>query len=219
MVLRGFVVALCLATLTPSARAAGGAWIWYDHRQSLPVTDGWPRIALRVMTDLRADSNAGGLDMLFLRVGPIVSVTPWLSLAAHLSTAADRTEAGAFSTQYRPEFDAVLVARAGAFTISDRNRFEGILGVPDPLFRYRNMLRVDYAAFAVMGPYAFNEVLLRSRGEAFHDNRASLGMRFHLGANATIDVGYMLRSRTLPGGGVWEHDHLGLVSVVVLTGG
>ncbi|NJK33297.1 MAG: DUF2490 domain-containing protein [Deltaproteobacteria bacterium] len=105
--------------------------------------------------------------------------------------------------------------RLGEFTISDRNRFEGILGVPAPLFRYRNMLRLDYRATHYVGVFGFDEILLRSREEAFHENRATVGVRVHVAADVTIDTGYMLRSRL--SSIEWVHDHIGLLSVVIVT--
>lgn len=207
------LLACCLTPFT--ARADGEVWLWYDHQIAVHRFERGPKLSVRAMTDLRANGRSQGLDMLFLRVGPMLGLTPWFSLATHMTIASDRLDSGAHSTQYRPELDAMFRLRAGDFVFFDRNRFEGILGPPDPLFRYRNMLRVDYAPNFPVGVFVFDEFIFSQR-VFFPENRAVAGVRFCLPHdNPTLEVGYMLRSRTTKDD--WAHDHIGLVSVVVTT--
>jgi hypothetical protein len=216
------VVALSLAltvTLSPAvATADGEAWIWYEHRLRVheAAEGGPPTVDIRVATDLRANNRNGGLDMLFLRVGPLVTVAPWVSLAIHLTTVADRAPDGAFQSQYRPEFDVSLQHRWGDLGLSHRSRFEALLGAPAGLLRYRNFVRADYRLGQLpLGIFAFEEVFFRHRGAAFQENRATAGVRFSLFEGGALDLGYMFRSRREAPG--WEHDHIGLLSLVLLS--
>jgi hypothetical protein len=216
-VILGFLSFLTVfLALCTSARADGEAWVWYDHHiRIVPAATRSPAVSLRVMTDLRANQRSDGLDMLFFRVGSIVEIAPWLTLAAHFSSVADRAADGGAAAQYRPEVDVVLATRLGALAISDRNRFEALLGAPDGLLRYRNMLRLDCLLPVPVNPFIFNEILVRHRGRAFQENRAAAGVRWRFSSGPSLDLAYMLRSRLGPP--ETEHDHIILLSVVITT--
>jgi hypothetical protein len=201
-------LALGLLVAPAQARADGEAWVGYEGRirvhddeaSSIPPTQ------IRVASEARFNGRSEGLDLLFFRAGPIFNLAPWVSLALHFTTAAGKGADGTFAPQYRPEGDVVFSYQIGALALFDRNRFEGLLGAPGGVFRYRNMLRADYALGASpLGVFAFNEIIAASVTPPGIENRAGVGLRLGPLAGLTLDPGYMLRTRESPDGVQADH--------------
>lgn len=202
------MLAIALVILAPaSARADGGAWLWFEYR--LPVSGlppDLPRLSLRIWSDTRFHVDAGGLTQQFLRVGPLVDVTPWLFVAAHATVYADRRPGDVFDQEARLELEPNLHGRIGHFTFNDRNRLEYRWRASQTRVRYRNQLRVNYAPTGARAiPYLWDEVLFDTK-EGFNENRLMVGPGWMLNGHTRIDVGYLLRSRR--GVDAWTHSTL-----------
>jgi hypothetical protein len=204
-----------VAQLDTIGRAdAGGAWLWFEYRQPiLGLPPRLPRLSLRLFSDTRLHSAAGGLAQQFLRVGPILDAAPWLFLAVHGTIYADRRPDGSFDQEARLEVEPNFYGSVGRFSWNDRNRLEYRWRESGARVRYRNQLRLSYGPLVRrLVPYVWDEVLFDAR-EGFNENRVSLGLGFMLSSNVRLDVGYLLRSRVVSD--AWQHDHLLLVYMFV----
>jgi hypothetical protein len=205
---------LVLLLLPVVARADGGAWLWLEYRVPLVGRPpSLPRLSLRIWSDTRFSAAAGGLAQQFLRVGPVMDVTSWFTLAAHATIYADRRPDQSFEQEARLEIEPTFQARLWHFTFSDRNRLEYRWREAHSRLRYRNQLRVNYAPLRQWWiPFAWDEVLV-DLTEGFNENRFMAGVGFMLSSYIRLDAGYVLRTRRVPDG--WDHDHLGVVYLFV----
>ena len=137
---RAVLIALLAAA---PARADVGAWTWLELRLRLrDHQEGErPGVSLRVFAGSRFTESAGGLAQSFLRVGPLLDLTPWLFLGIHGTVYADRRPDGSFDQEWRVEVEPNLHGRLGPFTFNDRNRFEYRWRSSVERFRYRNQFR------------------------------------------------------------------------------
>lgn len=205
-----------LAAMAPGvAKADGEVWLWSEQR--LPLTGSTtavPRVSLRVFADVRLSGRSEGLAQAFLRVGPLVHVTPWLFVGAHGTVYADRLASGQFAQELRAELEPNLFGRVGPFTFNDRNRLEYRYRTTGERWRYRNQLRVNYAPPGARWiPFVWDELLVDLSGDGVHQNRAEIGLGRMLGDRSRVDVGYLFRSRLEAG--QWHHDHILNLSVYV----
>lgn len=201
--------------ISTQARADVESWNWIEYR--LPIVgenQNFPKTSLRVFTDARLNARSNGLDNLFLRVGPLVDVTPWMFVGFHGTLLADRLANGDFEQEVRAEIEPNIYGRFGDFTYNDRNRLEYRMRPTSGKFRYRNQLRVNYAPKdAKIIPYIWDEVLIDLAGEYFNQNRATIGFGIVFNENTRLDLGYILRTRYE--NQKWENDHIALVSLFV----
>lgn len=216
-------VALLLCALAPLRSFAQGAeaWVVFEYRLLLAdATDTHPRLSLRINNDNRFAQLSEGLDLNFIRIGPILDVKPWLMVAAHGTAIADRLGNGAHSTEYRIELEPTFQGRVGDFTWFDRNRGEYRFGDKQRL-RYRNLLRVNYAPQgARILPFVWDEILVEQdleleggADEGFNQNRLSAGLGFMIHDGTRLDVGYIRRSKTV--NGEWVGDNVLWTSLLV----
>ena len=204
------------------ARAQGAeAWAVFEYRLLLrEQQEKAPRLSLRLNSDTRFAQLTEGIDLMFLRVGPLVDVKPWLVLGASLTAVSDKLGSGLQSSEYRLELEPTLQGRRGNLTWSDRNR--GELRAGDKLrLRYRNLLRVNYAPPGARWlPFVWNEAMieadLQAEGgadEGFNQNRLSAGVGYVLRDATRLDVGYIRRSKTVAG--EWFGDNVLWVSLFI----
>lgn len=211
---RGAAVVALATTLLPRAAAADGeVWLWTEHRIPLVgQAPDVPRMTLRLMTDTRFNGRSEGLDMAFLRAGPILHASAGFFAAAHMTVAADRLTGGAFGQQIRAELDLNPHGSLGPFTWIDRTRFEAIAPVGTTTFvRLRTMPRMNWRiGNGPWLPFVADEIFVDPRARSLlSENRFFLGLGRAVG-NARLEAAYMLRSREA--GASWEHDHTLLIS-------
>ncbi|UQA63130.1 DUF2490 domain-containing protein [Polyangium aurulentum] len=215
---RALSLPLFLAAVTASttARADYEAWLWLENR--VPVlradTPSFPRIDLRLVTDVRLNGRSGGLAQSFFRVGPLFYLTNFLMIGVHGTIYADRLASGAFDQEARFELEPNLFGRLGDFTFNDRNRFEARFRESGTRYRYRNQLRINYAPKGARWiPFIWDELLVDLSGLGVNQNRAQVGLGRQLWSNVRLDVGVMLRSREEAAG--WVHDRIANVYLYI----
>lgn len=206
---------MLLGLFAPGRVAAQGAesWAVLEYRMLLrEAEETRPRASLRIISDSRFAQTTSGLDQMFLRVGPIFDLEPWLFLAIHGTAIADRRGDGTFGGEYRVELEPNFQGRRGSLSWSDRNRIEYRFGDKQRI-RYRNLLRLNWAPQgALWMPFLWEEVLLEEdievtdQGFVFNQNRLSLGVARKLPGATRLDLGYLLRSKLV--GGEWLQDHV-----------
>ncbi len=216
----------------PVAHADGEAWEQFEYRLPIVRTERptWPRVALRVYTEAREAGRFSGLYDSYLRIGPLVWVAPFLVIGAHGTFEGTRTAGGCamgasascgqYVFEFRAELEPNFFGRFGPITINDRNRIEMRWRESGVRWRYRNQLRVNYQPVgAVVFPFVIDEVLFDLTQDGFNQNRATAGVAFQINPTTRIDVGYMFRSRLVPATAMstasWEHDHIGVVTLLV----
>lgn len=210
------LVSICsLFIYNNSAKADTESWNWVELREPIiKDSKNLPNIKLRVFSDARLNTRSKGLGDLFLRVGPLVDVTPWLFIGLHGTLQANKTDT-TFIQETRMEIEPNFYGRIGDFTFNDRNRLEYRMRETGNKFRYRNQLRFNYEPENIdmknLVPYIWDEVLIDLAGEGFNQNRASIGIGYKFGKSNKIDLGYMLRSRFQSS--VWIQDHILLISL------
>lgn len=220
------LAALCLPL---TARADGEAWAQFEYR--LPVVQGpaprWPRVDVRIYSEARFAGRADGINETFLRVGPLVYLTPWLFVATHATASTLRASSGQHVFELRAELEPNLFGRLGPFTFNDRNRVEMRWREAGVRWRYRNQLRVAYQPpGARVFPFVWDELLFDlsplPQGPSvtgLQQNRASAGLSVQLHPNVRFDVAYLLRSRREAASATeperWEHDHGAVVALFV----
>jgi hypothetical protein len=217
-----FLLPVCAALFPLAAQAQGAeAWAVFEYRLLLrEQQEKAPRLSLRLNSDTRFAQLTEGIDLMFLRVGPLVDVKPWLVLGASLTAVSDKLGNGLQSSEYRVELEPTFQGRAGNFTWSDRNRGEFRFGDKQRL-RYRNLLRVNYAPQgAHWMPFVWNEALIeadleveKGADEGFNQNRLSAGVGYLLRDATRLDVGYIRRSKTVAG--EWLGDNVLWVSLFI----
>jgi Protein of unknown function (DUF2490) len=211
---------LGLFTSLSAAAQGAEAWAVFEYRLLLAEQPERPRVSLRINSDNRFAQLSGGLDLTFLRVGPLVELRPWLLLAAHGTAISDKLGSGAHSTEYRLELEPTLQGRRGDLTWLDRNRVEYRFGDKERL-RYRNLLRVNYAPKGARWlPFVWNEVMLEQdleveggADEGLNQNRLSAGVGYVIREGTRFDVGYLRRSKKA--GGEWLGDNVLWTSLLV----
>jgi hypothetical protein len=205
-----FALALTTLLLAPApARADVGYWNWTETRIPLtakaPLT-GQP-VVWRTFSDLRFFSATPGLSMNFFRLGPIWTLAPWLQVGTQATAISLVGDPRGFTQEYRAELEPTLLWRWGDFTCMDRNRLEyrvRLGSASTAHFRYRNLLRVNYApADARWVPFIWNEPLLELGVDGFQ-NRLEAGVGYQLSPDTRFDLGLMWRARHA--GGAWDQD-------------
>ena len=106
--------------------------------------------------------------------------------------------------------------RAGRFTVSDRNRFEKLIGYPNSPVRYRNRLMVDRPFGVHDGWHLFvdDEVFFNLSSSSWNQNRFRGGGGARLNRRLFIDGYYLQRN---PSGGAPTTRVLGTTLRVTLT--
>jgi hypothetical protein len=203
------------------ARADGDAegWVWVETRTPLARDRGgraW--LQLRSFADLRLATATSGIDNVFLRLGPIIDVAPWLFVGLHATAQADQTGVRGYDQEFRAELEPNFRFRFGDFAFNDRNRAEyrhrtKADGATRESLRYRNQLRISYAPEGQWWlPFLWDELLVDSI-DGVHQNRLAAGLGFVVAPRTRLDVGYMLQSRAASD--AWEHDHVALLYLFV----
>ncbi len=206
------VTAAC-ALSSASARASGEVWVWYEHQVRLhDPSPALPRVDLRVMSNARFSGRSDGLELMLVRVGPILHAAPWLAVATHATAVASRTATRAFQQEYRWEIDLVPHFRVGDVIVLDRNRFAYINRPGAPFNRYRQMLQLTYAPKgAKWMPFAFHEMFFPITKPELAETWTALGVGRSVGG-VRVDLAYMLRARFSGSG---ETDHVAWLAVVL----
>jgi hypothetical protein len=216
-VLRSVSLACALSiTLTASvARGDVESWTWVEHRS--PLLRSSPRSArvqLRGFYDFRLTGRHQGVGLVFARIGPVIEVLPWLSVAVNYAAFTSRTPpTGPSFWEQRVEVEGTATLRLGALTLSHRQRYESRWRAGWHHFRLRFQGRATLVpARSRVGVYLWEEALIDpnatdARGPApgFYENRAGVGLTFAVSAGVKIDVGYVLRARQPA---QWELDHV-----------
>lgn len=198
-----------IALLAPAAAHADQElWLWSEVRLPVASAEEFPvRTTFRIWNDVRFSRRRDGLHQVFVRVGPLFDLTPWLFVGVHFTVYADKLATGEFDEERRGELEPNLHFRWGSFTFNDRNRLEYRWRESGDGFRYRNQLRVNYAPEnARWIPFLWDEVLVPLTEGGFLQNRLMGGLGFMTSPSTRIEAGYMFRSREEPTG--WEHDHI-----------
>jgi hypothetical protein len=86
--------------------------------------------------------------------------------------------------------------RAGRFTVSDRNRFEELIGYPTSPVRYRNRLMVDLPFGVHDGWHLFvdDEIFFNLSNSSWNQNRFQAGGGARLNRRLFLDVYYLQRN-------------------------
>jgi hypothetical protein len=204
-------IALGATALSGVARADQELWLWSEMRLPVASTEEFPvRTTLRVWNDARFSGRRDGLHQLFLRVGPLFDLTPWLFVGVHGTVYADHLATGQFEEERRAELEPNLYWRWGAFTFSDRNRLEYRWRDSGDGWRYRNQLRINYAPEGqTFIPFVWDEVLVPLFDEGSPQNRLMAGLGVSTTPSTRIEVGYMWRARHEAE--EWQHDHIAVL--------
>jgi hypothetical protein len=210
------VCALSIALMSSVARGDVESWTWVEHRS--PLLRSNPRstrVMLRGFYDVRFTGRQQGLGLVFARIGPVVEVLPWLSVAASYAAFTSRTPPwGPWVWEQRVEVEATASLRTGALVLSHRQRYESRWRERWHHFRVRFQGRATVIpARSMVGVYLWEEALIDPNATdasgapapGFFENRAGVGLTFVLSPAVKIDLGYALRLRQPA---QWELDHV-----------
>jgi len=195
---------LALSVFMASPAHALEAWTSYEVR--MPFDDAaspgphWVKLA----NDLRYGPNYPGIGQVLVRVGPVWEVNPSLTVATHFTTNAERAWQKPFSPEVRLELEPTFRWRWGDFRVSDRLRLERRIFQTESRWRVRNRVQFNYQPDDwTWAPFIWEEAFIED-GQ-FNQNRVSLGVSLPAGPNASLRVGYLLRSRE--DAGTWDQTH------------
>ena len=180
------------------------AWTSYEVRMPLddPASPGphWMKLA----NDLRYGANYPGIGQVLVRLGPVWEVSPFLTVATHVSTNAERKSPEQFAQEIRLELEPTLRWSWGDVRVNDRVRLERRFLFDESRWRLRNRLQFSYQAPSwAWVPFVSEEAFWEDG--AYDQNRFSLGASLPSGQNARIALGYLLRSKEE--GGQWSQMH------------
>jgi hypothetical protein len=219
-------LALALLTAPQAARADFEAWSPFEVRVPLVSASApsWPRLDLRLVGEARFATRLQGASTLFLRVGPVLYLTPWLFVAAHGTILSDAlsTTAGMptrMEEEARAELEPTFFGRIGPLTLVHRNRAEFRWRQTFQRVRLRTQLRVNLApqGWRVM-PFVQDELLFdtwdsrdpTAAGVAptpgLNQNRTMLGVGLQVADHVRLDLALLLRARQQPGMTDWALD-------------
>jgi hypothetical protein len=203
-ILTGLTVLFGFSLLGVLPAQAMEAWTSYEVRVPLddPASPGphW----LKLTNDLRYGANYPGIGQVLVRVGPVWEVAPFLTVATHVTTNAERQTPERFAQEIRLELEPTLRWSWGDVRMNDRLRLERRILFDESRWRLRNRLQVNYQPEGwAWVPYLWNEWFLE--GGAYNQNRTSMGVTLPSGKNATLRAGYLLRMKE--DGGSWESTH------------
>lgn len=207
-----------LAALACSAPAVARAdWeIWLPMEVRVPIlrapSPGWGRVDWRIVSEGRFSGRTEGLEQLFVRTGPVVYVTPFLFVAAHVAYSVDALAGPPpvrMEQEVRAELEPNFFGRLGPITLASRNRLEYRWRQTFERVRLRTQLRANLAPrdWVVM-PFVQAELLFdltdtRPDGPGtstpptpgFNQWRAFAGAGLQLAPNVRLDLGVVVRSR------------------------
>jgi hypothetical protein len=214
---------LSLALLGALAASAPGVaradWeVWLPMEVRVPIlrapTPGWGRVDWRIISEGRFSGRTEGLEQLFVRTGPVVYVTPFMFVAAHVTYAVDALGGAApirMEQEIRAELEPNFFGRLGPITLASRNRLEYRWRQTFERVRFRTQLRANLAPRGwVVMPFAQAELLFDLTDTrlddpatsaatpptpGFNQWRAFAGAGLQLSPNVRLDLGVVLRSR------------------------
>lgn len=221
------LVALAVLGLPSAARADWELWMPVEVR--VPVlrapAQTWGRVDWRIIAESRFSGRTEGLEQLFFRTGPVVYVTPFLFVAAHVSFSADALASAApvrMEQEVRGELEPTFFGRLGVFTFVSRNRVEYRWRQTFQRLRARTQLRANLApaGWRVM-PFLQGELLFdltdtRLGGASaagvpptpgLGQVRNFAGVGLQLTPNVRLDVAYLLRVRQVAAVAPGTFDH------------
>ena len=196
---------MALSLLLFSAPAhAFEAWTSYEVRVPLddPASPGphW----MKLVNDLRYGANYPGIGQVLVRLGPVWEVNSFLTLATHFTTNAERASLAPFKPEFRLELEPTVRFRLGDVRINNRVRLERRMFVDEARWRVRDRIQFNYNPDSwAWAPFIWNEFFVEDG--AYNQNRLSLGISGSHGENASMRIGYLLRSRE--DGGSWDQTH------------
>ncbi|MDB5099072.1 MAG: hypothetical protein JWM80_3493 [Cyanobacteria bacterium RYN_339] len=206
------LLAVILALVPAPALAEPQAWGWLELRMPLSGEDGWPR-TFRFVTEDNGYRLPGGGQLVY-RLGPIWELSPLVSLATNLTTAADPGPGGTSTPDYAVELEPTIHGPLGPFQASYRNRLESRWLVPGHDWRDRHMVRLNWPLTGLpLTPYVWNELFVDLSGEGINQNRAVVGVGYAINPKLRLDLGFMLRS-TRAVGADWVLDQVANIVVV-----
>ena len=204
-------------TIVPSVALAD--WeIWMPVEVRVPVlrapTPTLGRVDWRISSESRFSGRTEGLEQLFFRTGPVVYLSPYFFVAAHVVISVDALGGAApirMEEEIRAELEPTFFGRIGVFTLSNRNRLEYRWRQTYERTRARTQLRVNLAppGWRVM-PFVQGELLFDltdTRADnpvtalavpptpGLNQVRGFAGVGLQVASNVRLDVGFLMRSR------------------------
>lgn len=191
MAARRAVLAALGLLAAAKAHAAPDTQVWSELDVSGSPAPGWTITGLAVVRQSDTLYNPtlwGGGAIIDRRIGDLT-----LSLG-DLAVVARSAGSGARRTVNVPLAAVTVGHRFGSWTVSDRNRFEQLRGIPGEPWRYRNRLEIDRDLTGT-GPLTS----LFVSEEAFYDltahqwtrSRAQAGLVLRAARNASVKVYYL----------------------------
>ena len=200
--LTGLLALPLLVIATPAH--AFEAWTSYEVRVPLDDAASPGPHWVKLVNDLRYGTNYPGIGQVLVRVGPVWEVNSLLTVATHFTTNAERSSLAPFKPEFRLELEPTFRFRLGDVRINDRVRLERRMFENEARWRVRNRLQFNYNPESwAWAPFIWDEVFIEDG--SFNQNRVSLGVSRAYGENASMRVGYLLRSRE--SGGSWDQTH------------
>lgn len=218
--LAGRVSIAAIVALAASAPTEARAdWeIWMPVEVRVPVlrapTPTRGRLDWRIIAEPRLSGRTEGLETLFFRTGPVVYVTPFLFVAAHVTFLADALSGPSpirMEEEIRGELEPTFFGRLGHFTFVSRNRIEYRWRQTFQRLRARSQLRANLAplGWRVM-PFLQGELLFDLTDTRLDDPataaavsptpglgqvRTFAGVGLQLAPHIRLDVALLVRAR------------------------
>ena len=153
----------------------------------------------RVYSELQFAHDIG-LQQSMLRIGPIWNLLPWLTVAAHVSSAGMPTSEGRFNQEVRLEFEPSL---KGSITPdlrwANRHRLEYRMRPDRQFWRYRTRANMSYHfPDSPWTPFIANEFHFvtdpaYNGNFGFSQNRAMLGISYQINPSTQVSLSYLNR--------------------------
>lgn len=202
----------CALSFPSVARGDGEAWTSFEFGLPVHASDGFvERTTLRLIQEARFRGRSGGLGQMLFRVGPRFDLADWFYVVLQPALYVERDEDGAFASGVRAEVEPTFDLELGDFAFSDRSRIAHRWEADDAFWYYRNMLRVEYDAGALL-PFVWGEPLLDLGRMKIDEYRLMAGLQVKTSESTSFDLGYMFRSREDDDG--WTQDHIGAAYLV-----
>ncbi len=217
------MAALAFAAVLSTPSVARADWeIWMPVEVRVPVlrapTPTLGRVDLRLISEARFSGRTEGLEQIFFRIGPVVYLTDFMFVGAHVSYSADALGGPTpirMEEEVRAELEPNFFGRLGVFTLASRNRLEYRWRQTFQRLRFRSQLRVNLAprGWRVM-PFLQGEALFDLTDTRRDDPataasappapqlgqvRTFAGVGLQLTSNVRLDVGFLMRVRQVAG--------------------
>ena len=170
--------------------------LWSELDATYPIAANWSATAIftaRVGNELPNPTlTAGGLQVDY-RSGP------WTATGTTYYVSLRNAASGARTAVWLPAGALAYEVTIGPITLSDRNRWEQLEGLPGDPVRYRNRASADWRVpdrHALTDIFVADEVFYDFSRGAWTRNRAQLGVQFRAGPNTRMQTYYLCQSNS-----------------------